>query len=184
MPSNYLLCSAENIKHSKNCAFWIQLLTALALPSNLNSKNLFQQYLQQLWLPLLQSIFKIHRLNWDHFSVRTKQSRVQKKQQSVSKGRVASHKSSPVFSPNKRATREVILVQHPFYRTLHPKLERICCYHKHSSPQILSLQVTVAWLAQVKKVQATSIESPVLTQWSWQPTFVDWVRAFEIQASI
>ena len=75
-----------------------------------------------------------------------------KKEQPVSKGKVASHKSSTVFSPNKRATTEVILVQHPFYRTLPLKLERVRCYHEHhSSPSIFPLQMNVVLLAQVKK---------------------------------
>lgn len=143
--------SAENRKYSKNWSAPTCFLNPVfncPLPSNMISKNLFQQYIKQIRHPLLQSMFKIHKLKWHLFSVRTKQSRLEKKKQTASKGRVTSHKSSPAFSPNKRATAEIILVQHPFYRTLHPKLERICCYHKHhSSSQIFSLQVSVAcWL--------------------------------------
>lgn len=145
-------------------AFWIQLLTALALQSNMNSKNLFQQYIKQLWLQLSQSIFKIHKIKWHHFSVRTKKSRVQKKrEQAASKGKVASHKFSPVFSPNERATTEVILVQHPLYRTLHPKRENILL-PQTSLFTTNFLIASVAWLAQVKKWREWVSKSPVLTQ--------------------
>lgn len=73
-----------------------------------------------------------------------------KREQAASKGKVASHKSSPVLSPNERATTEVILVQHPLYRTLHPKRENILL-PQTSLFTTNFLIASVAWLAQVKK---------------------------------
>lgn len=125
----------------------------------MNTKNLLQHYIKKLWLPLLQYIFKIHKLKCHHFSVMTKQSRA-KKEQTVSNGKVASHKSSTVFSPNKRATTEVIPVQHPFNRTLHLKLENILLPQHHFLTRNFLIASECCIVGSGKEVKAMSVKKP------------------------
>lgn len=121
----------------------------------------------------LRSYITIHFLNTQtkvaSFFCYDKGKQGAKKEQTVAMGKVASHKSSTVFSPNKRAVTEVILVQRSFYRTLHLKLEWIRCYHDHSSSWSFSLQVNVAFLPKVNKWRQQVPKSPVLSSKTCSP---------------
>lgn len=134
---------------------------------------------------IITVIFKTHKLKWQHFSITTKQSRVQKRNRLGQSERW--HAINPALGSAqiKRVSREFIPVQHPFYRMLHLELEEICYYHKHHPSLTMNFLIAsvcciVGW---GKEVKIMSVKKPNATPIRLQPTFANRDRTFEIQAS-